>query len=124
MARKHYQLFGRPLGFLHWTVIHSDNIEAFRRSGNAFGSNTSTPTTGSLSYRYFGAYELAPPPDNIWATTESVDNKDSDVATGNSKRIDDEFVMIDFEDEDSNTDDTFLCMTITFTFLFSLLVFV
>ena len=43
MARKHYQLFGRPLGFLHWTVIHSDNIEAFRRSGNAFGSNTRPP---------------------------------------------------------------------------------
>lgn len=109
MARKHFQLFGRPLGFLHCSVIHSDNIEAFRRNGNAFGSTTSTTTVGSLSYRNFGTYELAPPPDNIWATTETdIDNDDdydSDVVTGgSSKRIDDEFVMIDFEDEDSTDD--------------------
>ena len=112
MARKHFQLFGRPLGFLHCSVIHSDNIEAFRRNGNAFSSSTTSATTaGSLSYRNFGTYALAPPPDNIWADTEfdtNVNDEDDndDDNSGTSKRIDDEFVMIDFEEEDSSDDDT------------------
>ena len=110
MARKHYQLFGRPLGFLHCSVIHSDNIEAFRRNGNAFSSSTTTTTPSTLSYRNFGTYELAPPPDNIWADSEYSNDEydengdDVNVDDGNSKRIDDEFVMIDFEDEDSVDD--------------------
>ena len=37
MARKHYEQFQRPLGFLHCSVIDSDNMEAFANHGNAFG---------------------------------------------------------------------------------------
>lgn len=64
MARKHYELFGRPLGFLHCSVVDSDNVEAFARQGNAFGKSFGGNT---LSYRNFGSFELAPPPDMIWA---------------------------------------------------------
>lgn len=35
MARSHVKQFGRPLGFLHCSVVDSDNIEAFARHGNA-----------------------------------------------------------------------------------------
>lgn len=59
-SRYHYQRFGRPLGLLHCSVIDSDNIEAFARNGNTFGTNLGGK---ALSYRTFGAYELAPPPD-------------------------------------------------------------
>jgi pyrimidine deaminase RibD-like protein len=63
-SRYHFQHFGRPFGVLHCSVIDSDNIEAFARNGNAFGTNLGGKF---LSYRSFGAYELAPPPDHVWA---------------------------------------------------------
>lgn len=90
MARKHFQLFGRPLGFMHCSVIDSDNVEAFARHGNAFGTNFGSGDK-ALSFRNFGAYELAPPPDEIWADDETMD-----VATAND---DAGFMSIDFEDE-------------------------
>jgi pyrimidine deaminase RibD-like protein len=104
MARKHFQLFGRPLGFLHCSVIHSDNVEAFRRHGNAFGT-TFGPST--LSYRNFGAYELAPPPDVIWATEE--DERSLDIPSMETDDDDDgddddaDFVTVNFEDYPETT---------------------
>ena len=67
-AKSHYERVGRPLGLLHCSVIDSDNINAFARNGNAFGTSFGGK---QLSYRNFGAYELAPPPDSIWAADES-----------------------------------------------------
>lgn len=52
MARKHYKIFGRPLGFLHCSVVDSSNVEAFARQGNAFGTQFGGET---LSYRNFGS---------------------------------------------------------------------
>ena len=89
MARKHFKLFGRPLGFLHCSVVDSDNIEAFARSGNAFGSSFGGK---NLSFRDFGTYEIAPPPEMIWADHGS---DEIDFET----EIDDIF-SVEFEDED------------------------
>ena len=82
MARKHFELFDRPLGFLHCSVVDSDNLEAFARHGNAFGTNFGGT---NLSYRKFGAYEIAPPPEVVWAD----DSEDGD--------FDD--LYIDFDEE-------------------------
>lgn len=60
LARKHYKQFQKPLGFLHCSVVDSDNLEAFARHGNAFGK---TFDGNNLSFREFGAYEIAPPPE-------------------------------------------------------------
>jgi hypothetical protein len=49
MARKHFSKFGRPLGFLHCSVVNSDNIAAFARNGNAFGKDFGGKT--QLSFR-------------------------------------------------------------------------
>jgi pyrimidine deaminase RibD-like protein len=54
MARQHFSQFKRPLGFLHCSVVDSDNVEAFARHGNAFGK---TINGQQLSYRHLGAYE-------------------------------------------------------------------
>jgi pyrimidine deaminase RibD-like protein len=59
-ARKHVQIFGRPLGFLHCSVVDSDNLEAFARHGNAFGTDFDGK---NLGFRDFGSYEIAPPPE-------------------------------------------------------------
>ncbi len=48
MARKHYQFFGRPLGFLHCSVVDSDDVQAFANNGNAFARNFGGQ---SLSFR-------------------------------------------------------------------------
>lgn len=85
MAREHYQSTGRPLGFLHCSVIESDNIEAFARHGNAFGTSFGTTR---LSFRDFGSYELAPPPDHLWAEEE------------------DEIYDVDFEEEVSQYEES------------------
>lgn len=90
MARKHFQLFGRPLGFMHCSVVDSVNVEAFARHGNAFGTHFGGRDSKPLSYRNFGAYELAPPPDVIWAD----DVGSEDFASDSSS-----FVSIDFEEE-------------------------
>jgi len=68
-ARKHVKQFGRPLGFLHCSVIDSDDAEAFARNGNAFGNNL------GLS-RDTGAYELAPPPFVVWVGRQDADDND------------------------------------------------
>ena len=39
MARKHFNAFGRPLGFLHCSVVDSDDVESFARNGNTFGKD-------------------------------------------------------------------------------------
>jgi len=39
MARKHFQQTGRPLGFLHCSVVDSEDVHAFANNGNAFGKN-------------------------------------------------------------------------------------
>lgn len=64
MARSHRRRTGRPLGLLHCSVIDSDDVEAFAQLGNAFGKSFGGQT---LSYRDFGSYEMAPPPEDIWA---------------------------------------------------------
>mmetsp|Transcript_1389 Transcript_1389/g.1940 ORF Transcript_1389/g.1940 Transcript_1389/m.1940 type:complete len:387 (+) Transcript_1389:94-1254(+) len=88
-ARSHKKQFGRPLGFLHCSVVDSDNLEAFARHGNAFGKDFGG---NFLSYRDFGSYEIAPPPESIWATDVQ---SDVDYET----EVDDFFSM-DFEDEE------------------------
>lgn len=87
MARTHFKNFGRPLGFLHCSVVDSDNLEAFARHGNAFGTNFGST---NLSFRNFGTYEIAPPPEVIWADG----NDPSDELDGDS------LIDVDFEDED------------------------
>ncbi|KAL3758171.1 hypothetical protein ACHAWU_004809 [Discostella pseudostelligera] len=89
MARQHMKRFGRPMGHLHCSVIDSDDAEAFIRNGNSFGKNFGGQ---HLSYRDFGTYEIAPPPESIWATgDDSTDEFSSEI---------DDFFKIDFEDED------------------------
>jgi len=86
MARKHYQKFTRPLGFLHCSVVDSDDVESFTRNGNSFGKNFGGK---ELSSRDFGSYKLAPPPESIWAEDSS--------SLDDFTEIDDFFT--DFEDE-------------------------
>jgi len=73
MARKHFETFERPLGFLHCSVVDSDDVESFARNGNTFGKNFGGQR---LSFRELGSYELAPPPESIWAGEESKDEDD------------------------------------------------
>lgn len=88
MARSHYRQFGRPLGFLHCSVIDSDNIEAFASRGNAFGSFFGGTMLG---YRNFGSYEIAPPPEVVWADDYVDDDEDDD--------DDDDILEVDFAEE-------------------------
>lgn len=92
MARKHFELFGRPLGFLHCSVVESDNVEAFARQGNAFGK--SFGGNNSPSNRKFGSYKLAPPPDVIWADERSYESED----------VYDAMTSVDFEEEEDQGD--------------------
>lgn len=95
MARKHFSLFGRPLGFLHCSVVDSDNLEAFARHGNAFGTNFGGQRLG---FRDFGSYEIAPPPEVIWAEdAASMEDNDLDSEA-------DSLFSVDFEDEDYQGD--------------------
>jgi pyrimidine deaminase RibD-like protein len=71
MARNHRRRHGRPLGLLHCSVVDSDNIEAFAQMGNAFGTSFGGKT---LSFRDFGSYEMAPPPEHIWANDDDDDD--------------------------------------------------
>lgn len=64
MARNHFKKFGRPLGFLHCSVVDSDDVKSFARNGNSFGKDSGGKR---LSFREFGSYELAPPPESVWA---------------------------------------------------------
>lgn len=89
VARKQYSLFQRPLGYLHCSVVDTDNVEAFKRHGNAFGNNFNGKR---LNFRDFGAYEIAPPPEVVWAE-EFEDEDEFDFE-------DEPIVPLDFLDED------------------------
>lgn len=69
MARNHRRRTGRPLGLLHCSVVDSDDLEAFAQLGNAFGKSSGGQ---NLGFRDFGSYEMAPPPEHIWADDETV----------------------------------------------------
>ena len=90
-ARRHRIRHGRPLGHLHCSVIDSDDAGAFVRNGNSFGKNFGGQ---HLSYRDFGTYEIAPPPESIWARSD--DDKDELV----EHEVDDFFIEGAFDDED------------------------
>lgn len=94
MARQHSRLFGRPLGFLHCSVVESNNIEAFQRHGNAFGTKFGGQ---HLGYRDFGSYEIAPPPEVIWA-----DDNDDEMMM--MMDFDDVMMSVDFEEEELSAD--------------------
>jgi len=89
MARSHRARTGRPLGLLHCSVIDSDDVEAFAQLGNAFGKSFGGQT---LSFRDFGSYEMAPPPEYIW----------SEDATTDGDTI---FPGMDMEDDDDDDED-------------------
>eukprot|EP00536_Pseudo-nitzschia_multiseries_P006348 jgi/Psemu1/239311/estExt_Genewise1.C_1330040 len=89
MARKHRFRTGRPLGLLHCSVVDSDDIEAFAQLGNAFGKSFGGQT---LSFRDFGSYEMAPPPEHIWAEDESEEKNNL-------------FPGIEIDDDDGDYDD-------------------
>jgi hypothetical protein len=76
-------------------VVESDNMEAFARNGNAFGTNFGSTT---LSYRNFGSYGLAPPPDVLWI--DSASRGDDDPKQGNDGSGNQIF-DVDFEEEGS-----------------------
>lgn len=92
LARRHFKKTGRPLGFLHCSVIYSDNLEAFARQGNAFGKNFGGKNL--MSYRDFGAYGLAPPPEVVWAKESELDDDEF------STEVDEIFKELDFEEEE------------------------
>lgn len=94
MARKHFKQFKKPLGFLHCSVVDSLDVEAYARHGNAFGKQFGGKT---LSYRNLGAYEIAPPPETIWAKTDPGGSDDEDIDF--AEDIDDIF-NLEFEEED------------------------
>ena len=71
-GRRHFELTGRPLGYLHCSVIDSDDAEAFERSGNAFARDLGGALP--LSERLYGTYEIAPPPEQIWAGAKDDDD--------------------------------------------------
>lgn len=99
MARNHYRQFKRPLGFLHCSVVDSDDRDAFARHGNAFGKKFGGKR---LSYREFGSYEIAPPPEVVWADeAEDSDGIQQDSDDDEDIDFDDDlFDSLDFEDED------------------------
>lgn len=76
----------QPLGFLHCSVIDSDTAESFVRNGNSFGKNSGGQV---LSFRDFGSYALAPPPESIWA--RDFDEEEDEFSTE---------IEFEFEDED------------------------
>ena len=97
MARKHFDTFGRPLGFLHCSVVDSDDVDSFARNGNTFGKDFGGKMLG---LREFGSYALAPPPDSIWADNVVSDGDDGD---GDDDMSD--FFGIEEDDDDNNDED-------------------
>ena len=71
-------------------MVDTDNVEAFARHGNAFGRNFNGKI---LNFRDFGAYEIAPPPEVVWAEEEVDYNFDDE-------DFDESILSLDFEDED------------------------
>jgi len=101
-ARRHFAKKGRPLGFLHCSVIDSNDAEAFERSGNAFPRDLGGAVP--LSERNYGSYEIAPPPEQIWASSKKasssipMEEEDDD--------DDDDSLLTDFEDEEVSSIDS------------------
>lgn len=62
-------------------------MEAFKRHGNAFGRNFNG---NMLNFRDFGSYEIAPPPEVVWAEDDMVEEAE----------FDESILSLDFEDED------------------------
>jgi len=91
MARKHFNAFERPLGFLHCSVVDSDDVHAYARNGNSFGRDFGG--SQRLSFRDLGSYELAPPPETVWAADKS-EQEDEDFV-----EVDDFFGFGDDENE-------------------------
>ena len=97
MARKHYNFHQRPLGFLHCSVVDSDNLEAFANHGNSFG----TMFDGKrLSFRDFGAYEIAPPPEVIWADSQRLDDFHGIDLEESAEEMVDDVLSLEFDEED------------------------
>ena len=67
-------------------------MEAFARQGNAFGKDFGGQT---LSFRDFGSYAIAPPPDAVWA--DDVFSVDDDSET---ELVDADIYSMDFEEEE------------------------
>jgi len=89
------------MGFLHCSVIDSLDVDAFARSGNAFGGNQAgAHASHNYGERDFGAYELAPPPERVWADSE--DNSGEDVDGG--VEMDDALFFEDEEEEELTMD--------------------
>jgi hypothetical protein len=90
------------MGHLHCSVIDSNDAEAFMRNGNSFGKNFGGKI---LSYRDFGAYEIAPPPESIWASGDDDDGADGNDGAPLAQDVDDDDYFfnnnMDFEDEDA-----------------------
>ena len=93
MARRHFKLFGRPLGFLHCSVVDSDDLEAYARHGNAFGKSFGGK---ELSYRNLGAYDIAPPPEVIWADEQLGEPTNP---SGNFETEIDDIFTLEFDEE-------------------------
>jgi pyrimidine deaminase RibD-like protein len=93
MARTHFEQFQRPLGFLHCSVVDSDNLEAFANHGNSFGKDIDGKR---LSFRDFGAYEIAPPPEVIWADSQG---DEFDIGSEEPESLDD-ILSLEFDEED------------------------
>lgn len=83
------------MGHMHCSVIESDDAEAFARNGNSFGKNFGGQ---HLSYRDFGTYEIAPPPESIWASDAGDD--DDDDGGDFTRGMEDDFIL-NFEEEDA-----------------------
>jgi len=94
MARNHFNKEGRPLGFMHCSVVDSDDIACFSRNGNAFGKNFGGK---ELSFRDLGSYKLAPPPESIWA-------KDTKSRDDTFTEVDDFFTDLEEEQYQENLD--------------------
>jgi pyrimidine deaminase RibD-like protein len=99
MARQHFRQFHRPLGFLHCSVVASENVEAFARNANAFGTNFGGH---NLSFRDFGSYEIAPPPEVIWADNQKNNNVAGARDVANSLFDESRILEVDFDDEFSS----------------------
>jgi len=98
MARKHREVFHRPLGFLHCSVVDSSDLQAFAQHGNAFGKSFGGQI---LSERNFGSYEFAPPPEQIWAD----DQEEDELKYLKGLEMDDDddeesLLSLDFDEED------------------------
>lgn len=70
MAREHLEIFGRPLGMLHCSVIDSDIVKAFSKQGSVIGAKASEDFIPTI--RNDGTFELAPPPDLVWVGEQKI----------------------------------------------------